>query len=258
MSQDAVVNKPVLNSLERTTLRNCEKTITKGVETFREVGEALAQIRDQQLFRESYGSFKAYCKEKWGFSDSRARQLMGGAEVANEVESVTRVTLSNEKQARILSKLPKQEQKSAWVEAVDLANGNTPTKEQLEAVVEMRIEKIGEDADSAGTPEESDSRPSRNDTETPAVDFGKCPACAGTKWTEDEDGVSCAKCHHPYGEPAGDTDEERLKTQRQKTIKTIEALMRAFDDLQTMLAKPEHVQAIRTCKALLTVAKGWK
>lgn len=87
---------------------------------------------------------------------------------------------------------------------------------------------------------------------------GKCPACAGTKWIETDDGIACEKCRHPYGEPAGDTDEERLKTQRQKTVKTIEALMRAFDDLQTMSAKPEHDEAVRSCKTLLKLAKGWK
>jgi hypothetical protein len=88
----------------------------------------------------------------------------------NEEESVTRVTLSDdEEQARILSKLPKQEQKAALAEAVDLADGKTPTKEQLEAVVEMRIEEApGEDADSERIPEEPSSRPPRNGKEKPA------------------------------------------------------------------------------------------
>lgn len=89
-------------------------------------------------------------------------------------------------------------------------------------------------------------------------EYGKCPNCAGTKWDKDEDGVSCAKCGHPHGEPAGDADEERLQTQRQKTVKTVEALMRAFDDLQAMKAKREHAAAIESCKALLKVARGWK
>lgn len=89
-------------------------------------------------------------------------------------------------------------------------------------------------------------------------DYGKCPNCAGTKWDKDEDGVSCAKCHHPHGEPAGDADEDRLQTQRQKTVKTCEALMRAFGDLQAMKARPEHKGAIESCKALWKVAKGWK
>ncbi len=105
-------------------------------------------------------------------------------------------------------------------------------------------------------------------------DYGKCPSCAGTKWVEAKEGVSCAKCNHPHGEPAGDVDEDRITTQRQKTVKTGEALMRAFDDLQTMRARAEHdgkqnsgadaisvvknLGVIKTCKALLNIAKGWK
>ncbi len=90
------------------------------------------------------------------------------------------------------------------------------------------------------------------------VDYGKCPNCAGTKWDEDEEGVSCSKCHHPHGESTGGPDDDRIKTQRQKTAKTAEALMRAFDDLQVMLAKPGHDEVIKLCKLLLKKAKEWK
>jgi len=106
--------------------------------------------------------------------------------------------------------------------------------------------------------EEPTSRPPRNGTEAPAADYGKCPNCAGTSWDEDEDGVSCSKCHHPHGEPAGDVDKDRLTVQRSKTVKTAEALMRAFDDLQTMKAKECHGDTIETCKGLVKTAKGWK
>lgn len=90
------------------------------------------------------------------------------------------------------------------------------------------------------------------------VDYGKCPNCAGTKWDSDEFGVSCSKCGHPRGEPAGDVDEDRIGTQRSKTVKTVEALLRAFDDLNTLLAKPEHVEAVASCKFLLKTARNWK
>lgn len=106
-------------------------------------------------------------------------------------------------------------------------------------------------------------------------DYGRCPNCAGTKWDEDDDGVCCASCRHPYGEPAGDVDDDRLGTQRAKTVKTVEALQRAFDDLQFLKAKKDHegvtkwseADAIATlkdmgvvlgCKALLSIAKGWR
>ena len=106
-------------------------------------------------------------------------------------------------------------------------------------------------------------------------DLGKCPVCGGTKWDEDDDGHSCSKCHHPHGEPAGDVDEDRIKTQRQKTVKTVEALIRAFDDLHGMKAREEHggatrwladdvlttvkdMGAIAACKGLLKIAKAWR
>ena len=90
------------------------------------------------------------------------------------------------------------------------------------------------------------------------TDYGKCPNCAGTKWTEDEDGVCCSKCYHPHGEPAGDVDEDRFKTQRSKTVKTGEALIRAFDDLQVMKSNPEYEEAIKLSKLLVKKAREWK
>lgn len=118
----------------------------------------------------------------------------------------------------------------------------------------------GEDdrTDSTGTePQEPSTGPSRSDTDKPG-DFGICPNCGGKKWTEDEFGASCAKCNHPHGEPVGDQDENRIATQRSKTVKTVEALMRAFDDLNRMLKRPDHADAIASCKSLLRTARAWK
>lgn len=89
-------------------------------------------------------------------------------------------------------------------------------------------------------------------------DLGKCPNCRGTEWYEDEDGIACSKCHQAHGEPAGDVDGDRVATQRQKTIKTAEALMRAFDDLTDMCPRASHGEAIRLCKAALKIAREWK
>jgi hypothetical protein len=96
------------------------------------------------------------------------------------------------------------------------------------------------------------------DSRKKKTDYGKCPSCAGEKWSENEDGVYCSKCKHPHGEPAGDIDEGRLATQRSKTIKTIEALMRAFDDINLMHPKADHKEAMTSCKRLIVIAKGWK
>ena len=277
---------PVLNSLERTALRNAQKVIEKGQRTFLEVGNALMEIRDANLFRETHETFKTYCRDKWGFEDSRARQLIGGAETAKRIESVTTVTLlppSGERQVRPLAKLPEDQQAAAWADAVDEADGEQPTAAQVQGVVDLYLAdneppdspESPPDAREHGTTSGSAKPPKGRQQATGQPDRGKCPVCAGTKWKEDDDGVSCSKCHHPWGEPAGDPDEDRIKTQRQKTVKTVEALMRAFDDLQAMKARQEHtgptkwiadevdatlrdMGVIAACKGLLKLAKGWK
>jgi hypothetical protein len=135
----------------------------------------------------------------------------------------------------------------------------------------------GEAADSSGEDERTetqgneaqgtDPRPPRSGKDKPGT--GKCPNCAGTKWDEDwaEDDAlkgtvfSCAKCHHPWGEPVDRQPEEKdhVGTMRSKTVKTLEAAMRAFDDLNRLCPKAgTHKQSIELCKTLLKSAQSWK
>ncbi len=121
---------------------------------------------------------------------------------------------------------------------------------------EKRQEVLDAVTESGSRPTAAAIRKASKDTEP---DYGKCPVCGGTKWEDDAgDGMVCSKCCQPHGEPAGEVDDDWLKTQRQKTVKTVEALMRAFDDLQAMKAKAEHGEAITACKGLLKMAKEWK
>jgi hypothetical protein len=90
-------------------LINCEKIIERGLQTFVEVGNALLTIRDQRLYRQDHASFEGYCRDRWGFTSSRARQLIGAS------QSVTNVTLAGgqvpttESQARQLAGLTAQQ-----------------------------------------------------------------------------------------------------------------------------------------------------
>ena len=64
-----------LTSREIAAFNRCEKIIEKGKKTFIEVGRALLQIKEQELYRSDYDTFADYCKERWGFNDSRAGSL---------------------------------------------------------------------------------------------------------------------------------------------------------------------------------------
>ena len=91
----------IMSIRESERLVELEKTIARGKKTFVEVGLALAEIRDLRLYKLEYGGFEEYCQKKWGWSASRARQLVASAQVA---KSVTIVTLPNEAAARELGK----------------------------------------------------------------------------------------------------------------------------------------------------------
>ena len=122
---------------ESTELAALESKIAAGLKTFIEVGEALARIRDSRLYRAQFGTFEDYCRERWGFNSSRARQLIGAAETVRNLESVTTVTLlpSTESQARPLTTLEPEQQREAWQRAVETAPAGKVTAAHVEAVV---------------------------------------------------------------------------------------------------------------------------
>jgi hypothetical protein len=90
-----------LTETEQVKLRDLEGIIERGLQTFVEVGAALTLIREQGLYRTSHPTFDEYCKERWGWSDRRARQLMEASEVVGTLaETGTIVPPENEAQAR--------------------------------------------------------------------------------------------------------------------------------------------------------------
>jgi hypothetical protein len=92
---------------ERVRLAELETVVEAGLETFVEVGLALQEIRDARLYREDYGTFETYCKERWGFSRSYGYRLIRAAELA----AVSPMgDIRSERQARaILAPTPERE-----------------------------------------------------------------------------------------------------------------------------------------------------
>jgi hypothetical protein len=92
---------------EKRHLVMLEKRIENGLAVFRQVGEALMEIRDKRLYRESHSNFDAYCKARWAFDRGRAYQLIGAAEVARAIPAEFHGP-SNEAQARELVPLMRE------------------------------------------------------------------------------------------------------------------------------------------------------
>jgi hypothetical protein len=84
--------------LEYKRLDELEAIIERGVQTFVEVGEALMEIRDSRLYKQTHSSFESYLRERWKMSRPRGYQLIDAAKLSTTVDSPP----ENEWQARAL------------------------------------------------------------------------------------------------------------------------------------------------------------
>lgn len=134
-----------------------EKVIEQGLATFLDVGWALLAIRDGKKYRAAgFGTFEAYCSERWGMTKRHAGRLMGAAETVAAVEKgdqlvpnprpeVESPRPSSEGQVRPLAPLRDEPELAAqaWRDAVEDAEAegrDQPTARHVEAAVE-RIRK---------------------------------------------------------------------------------------------------------------------
>jgi hypothetical protein len=138
-----------------------ERVIEKGRDTFVDVGNALAEIRDSRIYRSSHGNFEDYCRERWQFSKTQCNRLIESAKV---VENLTPngVTPFTESQARPLAKLPAEQQPAAWEKAQEIA------AEEGKPVAARHVEKAVKDHQKAKGVETTTRKPaipSREDIE---------------------------------------------------------------------------------------------
>ncbi len=77
-----------LNEPESRELHYCEGIIQTGLKTFYEVGNALATIRDNRLYRAEHSTFEHYCQAKWDMTKKRANQLISTSHVCENIHTM--------------------------------------------------------------------------------------------------------------------------------------------------------------------------
>ncbi len=93
-----------LVAIEKARLAELEVVVDRGLQTFYEVGSALLEIREHRLYRETHETFQAYCQERFGFSDSRGRQLIAAARTVTAVTQQGLPAPKTEREARELAR----------------------------------------------------------------------------------------------------------------------------------------------------------
>ena len=68
-----------LSSEQKTRLHDIERVVERNLSSFQEAGRALLTIRDERLYR-AYGTWKQYCRRRFGITQSRGMELVRSAE----------------------------------------------------------------------------------------------------------------------------------------------------------------------------------
>lgn len=118
-------------------LTRCEETIERGTKWFYEVGAALAEIRDDKLYRRDYKTFEEYCSSRWSMSRPQAYRLIDASNVVNNLSPMGDI-FANERQVRPLVALPPEKQREAYATACKRTGGRPTEKVVREVVAEMR------------------------------------------------------------------------------------------------------------------------
>ncbi len=113
-----------LNAHEESELSRYEAILHKGWESFVAAGLALAQIRDQRLYRGQYRTFEEYCRQKWDYRKSHVYRLIAAAEVVKCLSPIGDIPQPiHEAQVRPLIGLTPEQVREIWKKAAAEADG---------------------------------------------------------------------------------------------------------------------------------------
>lgn len=121
-----------LTTNEQQRLHALEQVVRRGINVYRDVGDALLQIRDQRLYRAKFSTFERYCAEQWGLSKRHANRVIEAAGVANNIEEQVgraRPIPETIRQASELAVLPDELQAEVWEDIC--AENPTPTAQEV-------------------------------------------------------------------------------------------------------------------------------
>jgi len=102
---------------ERSRLQELEEVLERDLQAFYRVGEALLEIRDTNLYKQTHKTFEDYCSARWSMKRNYANKLISAATVVNNL-GTTVPKPTSEGQARPLAALPAPQQREVWTQVL--------------------------------------------------------------------------------------------------------------------------------------------
>jgi hypothetical protein len=122
-----------LSAEQQAVFAALETVVERGLRDFIDVGNALAQIRDERLYTDKFANFEAYSRVRWGFSRSYADRVIEAAQTATMLPMG--IKPATERVARELRPLKgRPEIMTATYKAVEKEKPNATAAEMKRAV----------------------------------------------------------------------------------------------------------------------------
>ena len=144
-------NVKPLSVLEQKRLDQLEEVVVINFRSFVQVGQALAEIRDRQLYRAQSKTFELYVKAVFDIARGTAYRYIAAAQVVENVSTwrqkngdsdVIDLLPINEAQVRPLTRLRPEQQVSVWQAAVEQAPRGKITAGYVNRVVKKYLGEV--------------------------------------------------------------------------------------------------------------------
>ncbi|MDV6306031.1 MULTISPECIES: hypothetical protein [Gordonia] len=122
-------------------LVECEAVIERGLKSFVEVGQALARIRDERLYKAEFATFEDYCQARWQLNRAHADRLVRTSSLSIQLDRLGAPSPATESQARELSGLEPGEAQEVMQAAHQATNGKITAKAIKQAREEYESEE---------------------------------------------------------------------------------------------------------------------
>jgi len=129
--------------MKQSSLADLEAIIESNRTQFYQIGKALKQIRDEQLYHQVlFDTFEAYVKDRWDMSRSHAYRLIDASKVMDNLSLIgDGIVPQNESQARVLAQLKPGDQRKIWREFIE--SGTALSASNIRRFIKMRGKKGG-------------------------------------------------------------------------------------------------------------------
>jgi hypothetical protein len=130
---------------EQRALADAEAKIRTGLVSFSEMGQALAIIKQRQLYRASHPTFEAYLLDRWKIGGDYASKLITASSICINLVRDGLPEPVREKHTRELNRVEPDHRSEVWRAALDAAGGNPEqvTAEVIAGVVAPRRQRKG-------------------------------------------------------------------------------------------------------------------